>query len=210
MKNLTKTLLFICLIILSTNTFSQKIGAKAGFNFSNMVEKDDNTTLNNLIKPGIHLGAIANIPLMDMISLEPGIQITTKGARLELGGVKFKTNLTYLEFPILGKFTYKIGDLTLVGIAGPAIGIGLSGKAKSKVGSDKNTESISWGNDKINDDYKRLDLGFIFGAGIEMDKFQFTLSYNLGLANISPYTDYGTKVKNRVICLSAAYFFTEL
>jgi hypothetical protein len=209
MKNLTKTLFFICLLIISIQSFGQKIGAKAGFNFSNMVEKDDFNTNNNLIKPGFHLGVIATIPIMDMISIEPGIQISLKGARQELGGVKYKENLTYLEFPILGKFSYKLGDLTFIGLFGPAIGIGLSGKYTIKDDGDKDTESVEWGTGD-NDDLRRPDLGLMIGAGIEMESFQFTLSYNLGLANIAASTDGGYKVKNRVIGLSAAYFFTEL
>lgn len=210
MRNLTKTLFFICLLIISDQTFGQKIGAKGGLNLSNMMMKDDDDRGDEdfKMKAGIHLGAIVNIPLMDMVSLEPGIQISNKGYRTKQGDTKFKLNLIYFEIPVLGKFSYELGDITLVGLAGPVFGVGLSGKEKWNYDGDKESDKIEWGSD--DDQARRPEVGLMFGAGVEMSSFQFTLSYNLGLTSVSNESNNGFKFKNRVIGLSAAYFFTEL
>lgn len=207
---MTKTFFIICLLVISFQSFGQKIGVKGGLNLSNVVSKDDDDTYSddNKIKPGIHLGAIVNIPLMDMISLEPGLFISTKGYRYKDDDYKEKLNLVYLEIPVLGKFSYDLGDFTLVGLAGPVFGVGLTGKYKYELDGDKESESVNWGSD--NDEAKRLEVGLMFAAGIEMKSFQFTISINQGLTSMANETDNGLRVRNRVIGLSAAYFFTEL
>lgn len=210
MKIISKAIVAIIVLFFSMQSFGQRIGVKGGLNLSNMLEKNDFETVNNLVKPGFHLGAIINLPLFDMISLEPGIQLTVKGDRSESGSVKHRTNLTYIEFPVLAKFSYKVSDISVIGIAGPTVGIGLSGRFVTKDDNNKDITKVDWGNDKNQDDYKRPDLGILIGAGIEMKSFQFTISYNIGLINIDSNTDLGNKVKNRVVCISAAYFFAEL
>jgi hypothetical protein len=43
------------------------------------------------------------------------------------------------------------------------------------------------------------------GAGVEFKSFQLGLNYNLGLANISSYSEDGLKFNNRVIGITVAY-----
>ena len=68
-------------------------------------------------------------------------------------------------------------------------------------------EDVEWGSDKEKDDLKRLDFGLTMGGGVEINSIQIGLTYALGLANISSYTDYGTKINNRVLGLSVGYKF---
>jgi len=210
MKKLSKMFLIIVFVLFYTQSFGQMIGVKAGLNLANQIERNDDHTYSDdyKIKPGFHLGGIVNIPIMDMISVEPGLQISTKGYKRKDGDYKEKLNLVYLECPVLGKFTYEIGSVSLIGITGPVFGIGLSGKYKTEYDGDKDKETVNWGTD--DDEFRRPEVSFLIGAGIEMNSFQFTISYNMGLTNICNESNNGYRIKNRVIGLSAAYFFTEL
>ncbi|RIJ47070.1 hypothetical protein D1614_16720 [Maribellus luteus] len=57
------------------------------------------------------------------------------------------------------------------------------------------------------DDLKRMDFGLMMGAGVEIDKFQFGVGYDLGLANIDPAGDSDNFAKNRVLKISVGLMF---
>jgi hypothetical protein len=86
--------------------------------------------------------------------------------------------------------------------------MGLSGKTKYEWEEDgdsgSESEDLEWGDDG---DLKRFDFGLTFGAGMDIKGIEVGLSYALGLANISPETDGGFKIKNNVLSISAAYKF---
>jgi hypothetical protein len=120
-------------------------------------------------------------------------------------------NLFYLVIPVTAKYSADLGGLKIYGQAGPYFGIGLSGKYKStfEYEGDKetDTETVEWGNDSENDDLKRPDFGLHIGGGIGINNLQFGLFYELGLANLSPYTGDGFRIKNRTFGLAATFFF---
>jgi len=196
---------------------AQTIEVKGGLNLANIHEKDNDKTYSddNLIKPGFHLGAMAEFPITDLLSFSPGLLLSTKGARAEdeMFGASLKMSvITYnFDIPLTMKVGYEINDgLKIFGAAGPYIGLGLSGKAKvtADYNGDKDTEEIDieWGNDD-SDDFKRLDMGLSFGGGVEINELVLGISYDLGLGNISPYSENGHKITNRVIKISVGYKF---
>ena len=127
--------------------------------------------------------------------------------------VKFeaKLNLIYLDIPLTAKASFDLGGARIYGVFGPYIGMGLSGKNKFEITAMGETETeeedIKLGSDEDEDDVKRLDFGLTMGAGVEISSIQIGLSYGLGLANISPYTDGGSKISNRVLGISVGYKF---
>ena len=218
-KKMNKLITFsfaACAALASLSSSAQTFGVKAGLNLSNMVVKDDDETYSDdfKLKPGIHIGGTAEFEINDMVSFEPGALISMKGYRTkeEEGDAKYvgSYNLTYLEIPLNAKATFDLGSIKAFGFAGPYIAVGLAGKAKSKVTIDgdteKDSESVEWGSD--DDKTKRLDFGLNIGAGAQLtDEMSLSLSYGLGLGNLSNNTDNGAKVKNRVIALSFGYKF---
>jgi len=210
MKNLTKLLLIAIIFSLSNNMWAQKFGVKAGLNLANMLIKDDQSESNTKMKIGFHIGGVGEMSINEMISLEAGLLLSTKGYKAEESGVKTTCNLMYIDIPIDAKAKFDVGGLKVFGFAGPYFGMGLSGKTKTEgdvMGVSMNSEDdIKWGS---GDDamLKRLDFGLTVGAGVQIDAIEVSLAYNLGLANISATTDGGSKVKNKVIGLSVAYKF---
>ena len=69
---------------------------------------------------------------------------------------------------------------------------------------DENDDKISWG-DK--EGLKSLDYGLILGFGAEIRGIQLSFAYDLGLANISNYTENNFIRNNRVTRISLAYKF---
>lgn len=207
--------LFVCVFALTmaTQSFAQNFRVKAGLNLSSMLIKDDNKTYSDdfKMKPGFHIGATAEFPVTEMFSFETGLLLSSKGFKLSREGYEGKVSLTYLDIPLTGKTFIDIRGIKAYGIFGPYIGIGLSGKEKFDNTYEGETETdenkIKWGSDEEESDFKRLDYGVIIGAGVELNVIQIGLSYNLGLANISPSTEDGYKISNRVLALSVAYKF---
>lgn len=221
MKKIKNLLFILLLITLASSSFAQTFGIKAGLNLSNMVMKDDDDTYSDDYKmlPGFHLGVVADIPFSDMFSFEPGLLLSTKGFKFEeseeyMGETmesKMKMSLYYLDIPLNLKASFGSGDTKFYGTFGPYLGMGLSGKYKSEITIMGETESededVKWGTDEEDDDLKRFDFGVAFGAGAQFGAISVGAGYQLGLANISPYTENGSTIKNNVISVSVGYMF---
>lgn len=213
MKNLSGLFVIVFVLTLATESFAQNFGVKGGLNLSTMLMKDNDKTYSDdfKMKPGFHIGATAEFPMTEMLSFETGLLLSSKGFKLSREGYEGKVSLTYLDIPLTGKAFFDIGDIKAFGVFGPYVGIGLSGKEKfdDTYEGEMETEErdVEWGSDAEESDFKRLDYGVIIGAGVELNAIQIGLSYNLGLANISPSTEDGYKVSNRVLALSIAYKF---
>ena len=221
MKNLLKLLIVVIGFTMTTESYAQTFGVKAGLNLSNMLVEDDDDTYSDDFKvnPGFHVGATAEFPITELFSFETGLLLSTKGFKVseeetfmgETVKYESKLNLIYLDIPLTAKASFDLGGARIYGVFGPYIGMGLSGKNKFEITAMGETETeeedIKLGSDEDEDDVKRLDFGLTMGAGVEISSIQIGLSYGLGLANISPYTDGGSKISNRVLGISVGYKF---
>lgn len=216
-----KIVAVVFLSSLTMATFAQTFGVKAGFNLSNVLEKDNDRTYSDDYKmnPGFHAGLTMDVPLISVLSFETGLLFSTKGYRVDkavvMAGVplnmKGSVTTCYLDLPLTAKASFDVGDVKIYGAFGPYVGLGLTGKTKmefNRNGSSFEEErDIDWGNDEIDDDLMRFDVGLTAGTGVEFGPMQVGLSYGFGLINISPYDNNGYRVKNRVLGLSVGYRF---
>ena len=227
MKNYVKLIAVVFILSMASESFALRFGAQAGLNLSNMLRKDDiEGILSDDLKmnPGFNVGATVEYPMNETFSIETGLFLLTKGAKNSGEGRDYnpfddtytdyvwdsKLNLWYLDIPITAKAMYAIGGAKIFCVFGPYLGIGLYGKSNSEVTrgvlTETHEEKIRWGSDWENDDYlKRLDYGLTFGAGVEIKSIQVGISYGLGLANISSYTNIGATIQNRVWEISVGY-----
>jgi len=193
---------------------------KGGLNLSSMLIKSDEGTRNEGLnsKTGLHFGMTAECPVSESVAFETGLLLSGKGFKTNskdlINGDIYESNSTYnllyLEIPLTAKTYFKVGQSKIFGGIGPYIGLGLSGKWKDESIISGKTEShehaINLGSGTA-DEFKRLDYGLTAGAGIEISSIQIGMTYNLGFANISTFTDNGVKKKNRVLGLSVGYKF---
>jgi hypothetical protein len=216
MKNVLKLLVVIIALSMTTQTFAQKFGVKAGLNMSNIMLKDDDDTYSDDFKmtPGFRLGATAEFPINDMISFETGLLVSTTGYKSseEESGMEYKVKMSNfnVNIPLTVKAGFEVGGAKVYGAVGPYLGVGVSGKVKTEMSylgeTESETTDVKWGSGD-EDDIKRLDFGLNVGAGIAINAIEVGLFYDYGLANISAETDGGFMAKNRVLGLTVGYKF---
>jgi hypothetical protein len=115
-----------------------------------------------------------------------------------------KVGADYIQLPILALYKYKLNPAgTIYAGLGPYFAYGIGGRIKTSFGDKINTF------DKENG-LKRFDAGISIAGGYKMtDGFSFTLSYDIGLINISRNAP-DEKVKTRMISLNVGYPLTKL
>lgn len=198
MKRLINLAAILLIMALGLNLQAQTIGVKAGLNFSNMLIKAGDNKVDDIkMKPGFHIGATYEMPFGDMLSFEPGLLISTKGYKIDGNPDDFTYNLVYVEIPLNAKTYFDLGGIEVYAIAGPYLGLGVTGKGKL----GDNSEDVEWGSGE--DDASRFDFGLNIGAGVKFGAIEAGLGYGLGLGNLSNEDD--ETYRHRVIGISVAY-----
>jgi len=163
-----KIALLIALTIFGlTQANAQNFGFKGGYNYSSFngdVAKDN--TLKGL--SGFYVGALLELPLGDVLSLQPEVIYSRQGAVWEqkdiLGEFKKDLKLDYLNIPVMAKVN--LGPLFLQG--GVQFGF-LVGKPEVSYtrGAQRVTEKV----DK--DAYAAFDFGVGAGLGVNLSQHFF-------------------------------------
>jgi len=164
------------------------IGARAGVNLATLQpDLNDPAT-----RTSFHLGVMVEIPLIDVMYLQPELLYSAQGVRDESDDDEV-IKLDYLTLPVMAK--YYVWDALSVE-AGPQLGILLSAKRED----DGETEDYK-------DSTKSTDIGLALGAEYRLEnKFNIGVRYYWG-TNINKNEDSRTQVKNRVFQISVGYFF---
>ncbi|WP_175416252.1 outer membrane beta-barrel protein [Aggregatimonas sangjinii] len=159
------------------------------------------------------LGMMAEVPISDGLTVQPTLLLSNKGYVYKDSRDDFeltiKSRPVYLSLPIPICGHIMLDDLKFIAGLGPYASIGLGGKIDS-TGNSGNFSfaedgAIDYGDDD-SDDYRPLDLGIVFTGGIEIQEFQLSLAYELGLKNIAPNGDEDTVIRNRSLSLRGVYF----
>jgi hypothetical protein len=169
-------------------------GVKGGLNYSNLSGEYNKPIL------GFHLGGFVEYKFNGSISLQPELQFSAQGYKLEneirqnfddpVSTVSYKITLNYINLPILVKFNInKVVNL----FAGPQVGF--LAYAKNDDGKD------------ILDNFNTIDFGVNFGGGLTLNKIIIDLRYNLGLSEVQKQAFPNTSNTNSVFQLSVGYKF---
>lgn len=166
-------------------------GVKGGLNYSNLSGDDNKPIL------GYHVGGFVEYKFNGSISLQPELQFSAQGYKLETtirenfdDPVSLRTDrmsLNYINVPILLKFNINTG-VNLV--FGPQVGFLVNAK-----------------NDDVQDIqsyFNTIDFGVNIGAGFTMNKVIIDLRYNMGLTEVPKFGD-GNKTS--LFQLSVGYKF---
>ncbi|MGD9929601.1 MAG: porin family protein [Mangrovibacterium sp.] len=194
MKKLIVIALILCAYLL---TDAQTIGIRGGFNLANIEIESEGISISPDDRFGIHLGVVGEFPVGESLFINPGLLFMQKGFKMEGDGEDVKGRMNYLDIPVNALYKVDLTGAYLLLHAGPNFGFGLSGKEEY----DGEEEDIEFGSD--DDQLKSLDLGLNLGVGAEIQQFQVTLNYTLGLNNLSNYDEMDWK--NKVLTLSLTY-----
>ena len=221
LRNMKKTVLIVALSAAAFAVQAQTtFGAHAGINGASVTDKStgggQTTTDKSDTKVGLTVGVSAEIPIASSLVFRPELNFIQKGGKQSesASGFSSETKLTmnYLELPL--NVVYKFSGSGLFAGAGPSIGYGFSGKAKSKTtfGStttEDNTD-IKFDGEKNPTDgkahLKALDFGANFLVGYQFsNNLVLKANYTLGLSNINPQDN--SSLKNTGLGFTIGYRF---
>lgn len=157
-----------------------RFGVKAGVNLSNFNRGDVGT---QNMRIGFNLGLFTELAVGENFSIQPELLLSTKGNRAtyDIVGVEndVKTNLTYIDIPVLAKVT--IGEVLNIHV-GPY--------ASYLIGANASADGdVFDGSREINrDNFKTWDYGLAAGLGADIDVVTIGARYNLGLVNVAKST----------------------
>ena len=213
MSRIILSILLVALLMASNTQAQITFGARVGFNLTNLYQKDEQGDMKGLDwKPGFQIGAVVDYPLLNDLSIQPGILFATQGAKTEtkVSGHKAKAtiNLHYIQVPINLQYKYDLNYIKLFAQAGPYIGYGIGGKLKTEISEGKtsvsNSSKIKFGRGD-DADFNAFDFGFGLGAGLQFGNIQAVFGYNQGLVNL----DTDVNAKNLGLCLTVTYLFRK-
>ena len=170
--------------------FSQvDVNVKTGINFGSWMGENYGDMK---FKPGFRVGVGIEYQFTDLLSLQPTLFFSQKGARDKYvaevgefeGEAKLKINEWYMDIPVNLQLRFELSDkVNLLAATGPYIGVGIGGKTKEKAESGKITideKSDTFGEDNL----KRFDAGWGIGLGVEINRFQVGLDTQFGFCQL--------------------------
>lgn len=148
---------------------------------------------------GLVAGMFATMPLFSRLELQPEALFTSKGARVDLEGVKASLVADYLEVPVLARFSRR-GAFNFYLAGGPAVAFLL--RAHSRTAFAGATEEID-----ITEQVNRVDVGVAMGGGVEFGSIVIDGRYTLGLLDIDKDKSDAVKTTNRAVSLTVGFTF---
>lgn len=192
-------------IAMSSLTFAQQFGIKAGMNVSSLSTEeglDDQKS-----KIGFNAGVFMNAPLAENFSIQPELLYSQYGdkANATVAGneYSYSRKLDYVTLPVM--FQYNATPSFYLE-AGPEFGLLVS--AKNKVKNETSGQTVTE-SDNYKDDLNGFNFGLGLGAG-----YYFTPNIGLTARYVAGFTDIyksednsGDAVKNNVFQVGLAYKF---
>ena len=202
-----------------------RVGPTVGINvatlqMSRQVKEDygDNTKVLPILR--LHIGAIGEYQLSDLIILRSGIILNRKGAQdsydaSQYADIKYKETirLNYLEIPLTARYQLAENDLfSLSGLGGFILGFTTRASAKHsyEFEGQKETDTETWSIGKgAGDQIRGNDVSLQLGAVAELSTLplQVSTSFNQGLNNIISQPDSGYAMRNFTFAITATYLF---
>ena len=142
-------------------------------------------------KTGYHGGVIFKLPVNNLLSIQPELLYSMKGARRSENSngysESYDETLHYVDVPVLAKITTVQGLFFEVG---PQLGVLLAARGDVALAGPNGSRKASG---SVKADFKDLDLGYALGLGFQVPDSPLLLGvrYNGGLINIAK--DYGDK-----------------
>jgi opacity protein-like surface antigen len=175
--------MILCLTASSFSQLSKQLGVTAGMSMYSATQKEGSSTTNFDSKTSIVAGAVFDISLLNIVSIEPGLVYSTRNSSYRMITTPFHSSRTiendfaYLAVPIHAKVRWPgMPVFKPYVLAGVNVGFLLSA---SSPGADTTD---------IKSQCNNLDFGFDFGGGLEFD-LPFIVPYieyvyDLGMSNI--------------------------
>lgn len=196
----TLLLILFCICYSFSANAQIYVGARAGLNITNLVTDMD--VVSKKGKIGFQAGLVGSGVLKNDLSWQAELNYSQKGFK----STDYKARLAYLELPVLAKVYFPLPTLDREKIkgfvqTGPYLGYWMSSKS-----TYKDSSGISVTSKKFAEGSKKLEFGYMIGAGVSYSLgpgyLLGELRYQFALTNTSNQTDYS---RNRVFSINASY-----
>lgn len=209
-----KKFLVLIIFALTINSLSaQQFGIKGGLNLAKIKGSTDGYSVGFDNITSFHLGIIYDTPISNNFYFNTGAIFTQKGFKFDytdqISGttLNLSMRINYIQIPINFALKHETGNVKLFAQAGPFVSMGVTAKGEGAFSflgtTDTSDGKIEFGSG--DDQIKRLDYGLSIGAGIEFNKIQLGIGYDIGMANI--FNDSDVKITTRNLQFSVCYFF---
>ncbi|MBK5722647.1 PorT family protein [Dysgonomonas sp. Marseille-P4677] len=176
--------------IYPTNEKRVTLQLRGGLNISNVTAWDNHYDSydNATPKIGFNLGGILDISLGKGIYLQPGLMLTSKGAKVDDVPIRDQTadatmNAIYLQVPVYVGYKFAFSNGNNIGVsAGPYFAYGVAGKTSFSERYYSGMTSI----DTFNDSnlWNRPDAGIGIEVQFELKRIVFLMGGDIGLAKV--------------------------
>jgi hypothetical protein len=171
-----------------------RIGVVAGLVSSNF-SLSSNDAGAQQSRTGFAVGLSLAMPAGKTLEFVPEVLYAEKGTTAASGDTPIDIKLTYLEVPLLFRYTIPAsGDVHPFILAGPEIALKLSCNLSASSGTASASESCDADPDN-SPNLKSVDYGLMFGVGVSVQRVSVSVRYDLGLANVSD-DGFGDTAKN--------------
>jgi hypothetical protein len=189
---------FFIALVVAQLSFAQNVqlGLKGGLNISGVKDtRLGDANADPFI--GYHVGGLAHIHLNPNWALQPEVVYSKEGADFVYQGVDTRTELKYINIPVLAQYM-TAGGFRLE--TGPQLGLLVDNKYEYSNGVE--TENV---------DNKKTNVSWAFGAGyLSRSGLGIDARFNLGLSNIYKDGIYnGAVSKTRVGQIGIFYQFRQ-
>ena len=126
--------------LFTTTTIAQSktsFGIRAGINFQNLNGKNSSgDKLDNKLKTGFNVGVNAEVPVGIDFYVQPGLLLSTKGAKFDEVNGEVTRNLSYIEIPVNFLYKPELGEGRMLLGFGPYAAFAVGGN--TQLGNNKN------------------------------------------------------------------------
>lgn len=185
-------------IAVSSLSFAQQFGIKAGGNLSSLSK--DATLSEQKSKIGFYAGAFVNVPVAESFSVQPEVLYSNQGAKATVLNNDVKLNMDYINVPVM--FQYNATPEFYLE-AGPQFGF----LVNTKLDTGNSTANTLLNALNSKDNYNAFDFGLGLGAG-----YYFTQNIGITARYVAGFTDIrknnsGDAVKNNNLQVGLAFKF---
>lgn len=184
MKPFVKILTLI-LLMTGTLTYVQAqigLGLRGGVMWAKAELEQHNDKTSNDYNLGYTGSLFAEISIANAFAVQPEVTFLQKGYKINVkddGNYERNVQLNYLEIPVLAKYRVGTDKIKAHLLAGPTFGYALDGTIKAN--GEKTDVNF--------DNMKRMDIGVLFGASIDMQLGPGAIfidgRYGLGITNLN-------------------------
>jgi hypothetical protein len=174
---------------------------KAGEVLDPVVQK---ASIESSSKVGVLGGGYVQFGFGERYSFQPELFLVMKGVKLDQAANSgtFTASITYLEFPLLGRYTMPISQGSIFAMAGPTFGV--------KAHTNGHLESSAQTDLNIDNAIRTFDMGLALAGGLERGRYSVELRYTQGLTDVGtdvfPHAD---SMRNRVIAIVGGFKITK-